>query len=295
MQSTTASKGLKRSRDAEDGDDDSSSDEVDDIKTDLAFAADPRGGAIQAADSAYSMMGPAAETKHLAVTPRPAPGAYSRASGLDQHNGSHGRPSAYFPSRSRMLNRARRSNAEADQRASKSASLLVEIEDYESVAVVPQAVQTLSNPLKLLAHASDAVDSASRKSQSRSPSASGRQPPSAGSRGQPSTLSSVQRHVEPHARAPMEEDDLVPEHRRLNKSMDQREAAAWSHFVESRRAERGPSQHVPEESHDQAAHIEWSTYFSRGAFHPRYDSGASIDPIEKGHLTVDQAQTLLAL
>ena len=151
------------------------------------------------------------------------------------------------------------------------------------------------NPLKLLAHASDAVDSASRKSESRSPSTA-RRPTlsSSSSRGQASP-SSLQRHVEPHARAPMEEDDLVPEHRRLNKSIDQREAAAWSHFVDGSKGHRGSAQREQDEAEGSRTHIEWSTYFSRGAFHPRYDSGASIDPIEKGHLTVDQANVLLAL
>lgn len=286
-------KGQKRPRDRED-DEESSSDEID-SNAEPSFAANPRGAAIHAADSAFSIMGPAAESKHLTVTPRPAPGAYSRTSGLEQHNGSHARPAAYFPSRSRMLNRARRSNAEEDQRASKSASLLVEIEDYESVAVVPQAVQTLSNPLKLLAHASDAVDLASRKSESRSPSTTRRPTLSSTSRGGHASPSSQHRHVEPHARAPMEEDDLVPEHRRLNKSMDQREAAAWSHFVDGRKGDRRPSQREQDEAEDRRTHIDWSTYFSRGAFHPRYDSGASIDPIEKGYLTAEQAKVLLAL
>ncbi|CAO1617170.1 unnamed protein product [Sympodiomycopsis kandeliae] len=286
-------KGQKRQRETN-ADKDSSSDEDDELKIGLGYA-DPGSGAIRTADSAYSIMGQAAESQNLSVTPRPAPGSYSRESGLDQHNGSQApRSAASYPGRSRMLHRPKRSNAEADTRAaSKSASLLVEIEDYESVAVVPQAVQTLSNPLKLLAHASDTVDSASRKSTSRSPAGSRREPVPSVGRESTAASSAFQRHVEPHARAPMEEDELVPEHRRLNKSMDQREAAAWSHFTDGRSNDRQKGRTNQEHEESQGAHIEWSTYFSRGAFHPRYDSGASIDPIEKGLMTMEQAQTLL--
>jgi hypothetical protein len=186
-----------------------------------------------------------------------------------------------------MLQRARGADTASNAQASKSASLLAEIEDFESVAIVPQAVQTLSNPLKLLAHASDAVDFASRSSAAAESlrHASG-------------SNEDRNRFVLAHARAPVEDDELVPQHRRLNQTMDQREAAAWAHFVSTQRKKGrdtrdaktgGASREAPED------HVEWSSYFSRGAFHPRYDAGGGRDPIERGLVTLNQAETLLSL
>lgn len=288
-------KGKKRARpDGEEGD--SSSDDGGDDHA--SQRPDPAMGAINSATAAYSMMDSAAENKSLAVTPRPAPGAYSRSSAFEQHRGSTARPPSWFPSHSGMINRARGGNGMSD--TNRSASLLVEIEDYESVAIVPQAVQTLSNPLKLLAHASDAVDLATRSNTGKQKAGSPHNPEAANA-GSPHRAN-AQRHVEPHARVAMEEDELVPLHRRLNKSMDQREAAAWSHFVGSHthnnRDKRDQKENEGEASSSrdrQGDRIEWSSYFSRGAFHPRYDSGAAIDPIERRFMTVEQAQTLLNL
>lgn len=198
---------------------------------------------------------------------------------------------------------ARKGNSIDDRNAkmaSDTARLLVEIEDYESVAIVPQAVQTLSNPLKLLAHASDAVDSASRRGNSASAISPNSMSEDQGGSSKPS---GSLKHIQAHSRAPLEQNDLVPLHRRLNQSMEQREAAAWSHFAAANeeRSSGSASRPRPEQcssaglEEDPQAHIDWSTYFSRGAFHPRYDTGSALDPIERDLLTFEQAQDLLAL
>lgn len=376
LQGDTDSKGKKRVPDTGDQEGDTSSND------EFASNADSYGGYASvlgggdAACGAISMIGSEVQSKSTVPGPRPPPGACSHFSGLEQHQGltvsvgqdkvplslanpKHEHRQSLYPSRSGMMHRA--SALAETSRASKSASLLVEIEDYESVAIVPQAVQTLSNPLKLLAHASDAVDSVSRYGhplsrndppeevlqQSIDPSdnhGEGRSPSMATSAGAGSGMRhrsrstsaaqsrrhgeaggvalsppSAQRHVEPHSRAPIEDNELVPLHRRLNQSIDQREAAAWSHFVgdadshpatPARKKKRlalnkssfddiaGPGRPIDSSSNRKSQSrghkIEWSSYFSRGAFHPRYDSGPSIDPIERKLLTVEQAQKLLS-
>lgn len=277
----------KRERSTLDDDGLSSSDE-DEEPSEQTAQVDPRLSAIQPTSAAFSIMDTRADNRSLAVTPRPPPGAYSRESGLEQHRGSSAsRAITSQGGRRAMLQRARGADTASNAHASKSASLLAEIEDFESVAIVPQAVQTLSNPLKLLAHASDAVDFASRSSAAAE-----------SSRHASVSNEDKNRFVLAHARAPVEDDELVPQHRRLNQTMDQREAAAWAHFVSTQRKkgkdtrdaqQAGASREAPED------HVEWSSYFSRGAFHPRYDAGGGRDPIERGLVTLNQAETLLSL
>lgn len=359
------SKAKKRAREEGEGDDNAViNDDHDDsiAHTDIYS---PLSVGTPTASSALSFIHPSSHGRPLAAEPQLPPEAFSQTTGLEQHQGltpaqvtgrsEYTQPPAFYPGQSSMMFRA--SALAGRSRASQSASLLVEIEDYEAVAIVPQAVQTLSNPLKLLAHASDAVDSARRPLQ-RSParisppgntasdthhqksgphdaedSTTHGSPPlgqsgigrvsqrRAGSQNnsnpsQCATQPNPQNQSERHAHATMEDDELVPRHRKLNQSVDQREAAAWDHFVgrgdegsqyvQSNKARYGkgnqhisPPKHLSEAAGKEgdgadASIIKWSSYFSRGAFHPKYDSGPALDPIERRLLTVDQAQTLLA-
>ncbi|CAO1613595.1 unnamed protein product [Parajaminaea phylloscopi] len=369
-------KGKKRARDAAEEEANTSSNDEAASTAGPSSVYTPAPDSAPASGGAMSMIGSDVQSRLLTSGPRAPPGAFSHSSGLLQHRGftpddgpsnirtsasspqvnADNAPStALYPSRSGMMSRA--SVLAQTSQASRSTSLLVEIEDYESVAIVPQAVQTLSNPLKLLAHASDAVDSATRSgrllSWGMSPEMKHEELPRLGNRSHSveqsdrlsdgahgtrrrskslrrttrqgsersnlASPSSPRRLSELHARIMMEDDELVPLHRRLNQSMDQREEAAWSHFVPHRElpaanvASNSPrhrngsrAQSTPRlgkkalreeekaEAERKGGQVEWSSYFSRGAFHPRYDSGASLDPIERGLLSVEQAHTLLS-
>lgn len=217
-------------------------------------------------------------SSYVDPTRRPPPAMYNRSNSnweLSRNGMNPPRSPAYY-----MLERTKGAGTHAGSSgASESARRLVELEDQAAVDIVPQAVQTLSNPLKLLAHASDAIDSASRRSSSYS------MPVSLGGYGQ----GYHSKHLESNARGPIVNRNVAHVAQRGH------EGRPAAQFISPQKT----SLHAtPNESalDDEVAEdeTEWATYFSRGAFHPRYDTGPGIDPIDRGLVTLEQAEALLA-
>ncbi|PWN40382.1 hypothetical protein IE81DRAFT_222867 [Ceraceosorus guamensis] len=167
-----------------------------------------------------------------------------------------------------------------------SAAALVELEDYEAQRSVPRSVDTLTNPLKLLARASAVVRSAS---------------------------------------GTLDEDEEVEDQRELSASLleedardrdvsgahgdarsrDSRALRAMHRAAENRIHDLSPGSKTtvtPRRSiHASAGQrketvddVNWSSYFARGIFAPLYDTGPDLDPIELGIITVDLGQALVA-
>ncbi|CEH14934.1 hypothetical protein CBOM_02745 [Ceraceosorus bombacis] len=146
-----------------------------------------------------------------------------------------------------------------------SAAALVELEDYEAQRSVPRSVDTLTNPLKLLARASAVVRSAS---------------------------------------GTLDEDEEVEDQRELSASLLEEDARDRDVAAENRIHDLSPGSKntmTPRRSiHASAGQrketvddVNWSSYFARGIFAPLYDTGPDLDPIELGIITVDLGQALV--
>lgn len=120
-----------------------------------------------------------------------------------------------------------------DARPPGSAARLVELEDQQAHRSVPRAISTLTNPLKLLAHASDAVSPGSDD---------GSDSEGEGHRDEEMAAAHVLRNL----------DRDASEHSRRateNRDMDARAPA------------------MPESYSGEQEKVDWTSYFSRGVFH----------------------------
>ncbi|KAN0062084.1 hypothetical protein ACQY0O_005601 [Thecaphora frezii] len=160
-------------------------------------------------------------------------------------------------SRTALLGHARPSLDASATRSKSDFNMLIDLEDHASVSRVPDEIHTLSNPLKLLAQASDESRDRDR-----------------GDGAHPSISESGDERS-----------------RTADGIAERIEEAAHGSGRSGRR--RGGTEASSTHDSDEKAQGWANTYFSRGAFHPVYDNRQEFDPIDQGILTAAQAERLV--